>query len=379
MPEDKDQSLKQRIIEKISAEGPINFETFMNMALYYPDLGYYMKMTTNIGREGDFYTSPHLHPIFGAMLGRQMKEMWEALGCPDTFGVVEMGAGIGYLALDMLEYLKKIQRSEIFDHIRYTIVELNPSLKERQMEILSEFRDKVRWVLSIDEIDPFTGCLLSNELLDAFPVRVIETDDSDINEIYVTTDGKGLLEIKLPLSNEVKEYLEEFSINLPPHYRTEVNLRIKGWLRDVEIKLKEGFILTIDYGYSSHDYYSEERNRGTLLCYHRHQINENPYQNIGEQDITAHVNFSSLKKWADELGLKTLGFCPQGTYLISLGIDEVIRELYGENYDFFEIAKIKGLILPQAMGQSHSVMIQYKGERFIELKGFRLRNQLRYL
>jgi SAM-dependent MidA family methyltransferase len=371
--------LKEKIIERIESEGPINFETFMEMALYYPGLGYYTKDSTKIGRAGDFYTSPHLHSIFGAMIGRQMEEMWTIIGNPDIFHVVEMGAGMGYLAKDMLEYL---EGKKIFKHLKYTIVEVNPTVRAKQQELLSEFKDNIKWIFSIDEIEPVTGCFLSNELLDAFPVRLIEVSnnpDNGLKEIYVSIDGDDLVEIKMPCSAEVKTYLNEFDIKLPEGYKTEVNLKIKDWLIEVTNKLLEGFILTIDYGYPAQDYYSEDRNRGTLLCYYQHQINENPYQNIGEQDLTAHVNFSSLKKWGDELGLKSLGFCSQGTYLVSLGIGEIIKELYGDSPDVFDVAKIKGLIMPQGMGESHKVMIQYKGKTEPGLRGFSFRNQLKYL
>jgi SAM-dependent MidA family methyltransferase len=338
-----------------------------------------------IGRTGDFYTSPHLHSIFGAMLGRQMEEMWIIIGKPDIFHVVEMGAGMGYLAKDMLEYLNgkgrraKSREEKFFEHVRYTIVELNPAVRAKQQELLSEFSDKVKWVSHINELKPITGCFLSNELLDAFPVRLIEMSDNGLKEIYVSMDGNDLVEVKMPCSAEVKEYFNEFDIKLPEGYKTEVNLKIKDWLSEVGNKLSEGFILTIDYGYPAQDYYSEDRNRGTLLCYYHHQINENPYQNIGEQDLTAHVNFSSLKKWGNEVDLKTLGFCPQGAYFVSLGIDEVIIEFYGDSPDVFDVAKIKGLIMPQGMGESHKVMIQYKGKDEPKLKGFLLRNQLKYL
>ncbi|HAK89599.1 MAG: hypothetical protein A2077_05400 [Nitrospirae bacterium GWC2_46_6] len=367
--------LKQKIIEKIKSEGPINFETFMDMCLYYPHLGYYSKDSARIGRAGDFYTSPHLHRIFGAMLGRQMEEMWTVMGRPETFHVIEMGSGMGYLAKDMLEYLKV---KEIFKYMQYNIIELNPAIKAKQQEMLSDFPDKVKWVSHINELESVKGCFLSNELPDAFPVRLIETD-SGLKEIHVSANGDDLVEVKMLCSNEVKRYFEEFGIDLPEGYRTEVNLKIREWLKDISRKIFEGFILTIDYGYTASDYYSEQRSRGTLLCYHRHRMNEDPYQNIGEQDITAHVNFSSLKKWGDEFGLKTVGFCPQGTYLVSLGIDEVIKELYGDSPDLFEIAKIKGLFMPQGMGESHKVMIQYKGESVPELKGFSFRNQMKYL
>lgn len=370
--------LRQTILEKLRSEGPMNFETFMEMALYYPGLGYYAKDEAVIGRAGDFYTSPHLHKVFGAMLAKQMVEMWDLTGRPNAFNIVEMGAGMGYLAKDMLEYLSASGDKRWASSVRYTIVERNPSVMARQRELLSEFADKVRWVSSLDELDTFKGCVISNELLDAFPVRMIETDDG-LKEIYVAVEGDELVEVKRPCSNEVLGYLKELSIELPDRYRTEVNLQIKGWIEKVSDKLAEGFVLTVDYGYPAWDYYSEDRNRGTLLCYHRHRINENPYLNVGEQDLTAHINFSSLKKWGEEVGLKAIGFCPQGTYLVSLGLDEIIKELYGEAPDPFEIAKIKGLFMPQGMGESHKVMVQYKGAGTPDLKGFKLRNQLNRL
>lgn len=374
--------LKQIIVNRILKEGPISFEDFMEMALYYPGLGYYAKESTVIGRHGDFYTSSHLHPIFGAIIGRQIFEMWKIIGKP-SFQMVEMGAGEGYLAMDMLEYLSKTQSegySEFFKDLSYTIIEISPAFRRRQQRLLDKFSKKVRWVSNIDELETSTGCVLSNELLDSFPVRLIEMNE-DIVEIYVSIDSdSNFIEIKRPCSEEIKAYLDEFNISLPVGYRTEVNLRIKDWLAKVSMKLKEGFIMTIDYGYPARDYYSEERNRGTLLCYYGHRVEEDPFKYIGEQDITAHVNFSSLKKWGEDMGLTTIGFCEQGPFLISLGIDEVIKELYGELPDPVQISKIKGLIMPEGMGESHKVMIQYKGKMEVKtLQGFNLRNRLRWL
>ncbi len=374
-------ALKQKILEKIRLDGPINFDIFMDMCLYYPEEGYYTRNSTNIGRAGDFYTSPHLHSLFGAMLAKQAQEMWAIMEMPDDFQIVEMGAGMGYLAKDMLEYLQKKSKvknrkseDNLFQFLKYTIVELNPAIRSKQQELLSEFRDRVRWISNINEIEAAKGCFLSNELLDAFPVKMVKMNNG-LKEIYVSSEEDDFVEVEMPAGEDVESYFEEFGIRLPEGYRTEVNLRIRDWLRAVSNRLAEGFILTVDYGYPSWDYYSLDRNRGTLLCYHQHRINENPFQDIGEQDITAHVNFSSLKKWGDEAGLATLGFCTQGTYLVSLGIDDVIAQLLGETPDAFEIAKIKGLIFPQGMGETHKIMIQYKGNRFPELRGFSLRNQ----
>jgi SAM-dependent MidA family methyltransferase len=388
--------LEQKITDKIEKQGPITFETFMEMALYEPGLGYYASESIEIGKAGDFYTSQHLHPIFGAMIARQIEELWEIMGRPSEFYAVEPGAGAGLMCMDIMDYLHD---KEIFPSLTYVIVELNPFFREKQRRLLRQYTDKVRWGSSLKELGTIRGCILSNELLDAFPVHLVQMDN-DLKEIYVTAgrgnnpplpssakegergfSGEYFRETKGPLSTgAIAEYVQDFSIGLPKYYRTEVNLRIKEWLRNVAGILSEGFILTIDYGYPAREYYSEERNRGTLICYYGHQLNENPYTNIGKQDITAHVNFSSVKKWGEELGFKPIGFCQQGTYLISLGIDEVIADLYANSAEYlFEVAKIKRLIFPGTLGETHKVMVQYKGRGHPELRGFAIRNQMHRL
>jgi len=373
--------LEQKIADKIKKHGAISFRTFMEMALYEPELGYYASQDIKIGRAGDFYTSSHLHPIFGTMIGKQIEEMWDIMGKPSLFQIVEMGSGAGYLCKDMLNYYRGVKEEKnIFKHLQYIIVELNSAMRKNQESLLADFQDKVRWVSSLNELRDINGCILSNELLDAFPVHLIEMED-EIKEIFVSTDGEKLTERKdKPGTTGISDYIKEFSIEISKRYRTEINLDIKKWLGEVNHALKKGFILTIDYGYPSWDYYSEDRNRGTLLCYHRHQIVEDPYQNIGEQDITAHVNFSSVKKWGEKLGIKTIGFCQQGTFLMSLGIDSEIARIHKNSSDYvFEVARIKKLILPGTLGETHKIMIQYKGTGNPELRGFSMKNQLKNL
>jgi len=377
--------LEEIIIERIKNEGPITFETFMEMALYYPGLGYYASPESTIGRKGDFYTSPHLHSIYGAMLARVLMEMWMFMGKPDVFHAVEMGAGVGYLCKDIYDYLVKLSRDEILSRhkseflrsLKYIIVEPFLHFREAQKRTLGNHAKEITWVASLKELgQKISGCIFSNELLDAFPVHIVEMED-ELKEVYVDFDGREIIEQKREVgSGEIINYLKEFSINIPQAYRTEINLRIRGWLEEITKVLSMGFLLTVDYGYSTQEYYNDERSKGTLLCYHRHRINENPYKNIGKQDITAHVNFSSLKKWGEGMGFNTLGYCPQGIFLIASGIDEVITELYSDSSEYtFEAARIKGLILPQGMGESHKVMIQYKGEGSPQLRGFSIRNQ----
>jgi SAM-dependent MidA family methyltransferase len=365
--------LEQKIIQKIHKNGPVTFETYMEMALYEPGLGYYASESTEIGRAGDFYTSQHLHPAFGALIAKQIEEMWEIMGSPSDFHIIEFGAGAGLMCLDIMNYLCNKQ---IYHSLSYVIIEKSIFVEQKQKKLLEIYRDKIRWISSIRELREIRGCVLSNELLDAFPVHLIEMQD-ELNELYVAFDNSNFHEIKgSPSTVALEEYLNEFSIELPYGYRTEINLRIKDWLYNISEALSEGFILTIDYGYPTQDYYSEERNLGTLLCYFKHQFSENPYINIGNQDMTAHVNFSSVSKWGEDLGFKTLGFCQQGIFLISLGIDEIIQELHENSKDYlFEVAKIKRLIFPGTIGETHKVMVQYKGKTDPKLRGFSMKNQ----
>ena len=382
--------LEQKIVNQIKTEGPISFEAFMAVALYDPEFGYYTRSSATIGRAGDFYTSPHLHMIFGMMIGRQLEEMWEVMGRPERFQVVEIGAGMGHLAKDILDY---IVTKELSGHMDYSIVELNPAVREQQQSLLRRHAGKIRWSSGLCDVGTVAGCLLSNELLDALPVHLVVMRD-ELMEVFVSlpeardnSHDDTFVEVERPCNSVIAAYLKDFSIDFPRGYKTEINLKIKDWLTVVSEKLQRGFVLTIDYGYSSAEYYSEQRSAGALLCYYKHQVNEDPYQHIGEQDITAHVNFSSVKQWGEELGLRTEGYCPQGTYLVSLGIDQAITELYGNSPDSFpapkdsgffgdpfEMAQIKGLIFPQGMGASHQVMVQSKGIDEVTLLGFALRN-----
>jgi SAM-dependent MidA family methyltransferase len=367
----------------------------MDMALYYPDLGYYSSEGTPIGRKGDFYTGSHLHPIFGAMVARQLMEMWDVMGRPQEFHAIEMGAGAGYLCKDILDYLSATSNvsEDFMKAMRLVIVEPYQHFEDVQRELLendeknssqlsfSKGGQTITWVESLPALGrDITGCVFSNELPDAFPVHIVEME-KELMEVFVSFDGEKFVEERGELSTEeLSGYIREFSAGLSSGYRTEINLRIRGWLQEISSVLKDGFLMTIDYGYSAREYYDDERSKGTLLCYYKHNYNDNPYQHIGKQDITAHVNFSSLRKWGGETGLKTLGYCPQGTYLTASGIDEVIMELYKDSPDYLsEISRVKGLIFPQGMGVSHQVMIQYKGQGMPDLRGFSMRNLVKNL
>lgn len=369
--------LKQIIKDRIAREGPISFAAFMEMALYYPELGYYMSDPVPFGPAGDYYTSPHLHPVFGRLLAIQLDEMRQLLGCPDDFTVMEVGAGQGSLAAGIIDQILAHLKWEM--RWKYVIVERNPLAREEQRKTLQTCTGQVQWKTSLDEVDPFRGCIVTNELLDAFPVHRICMADR-FREVYVDCQKNRFTQVYDDCSSDgLTAYIATYRIPAVSGYRTEVNLRIHDYLKSISRVLSEGFTLTIDYGYSARQYYAVERNRGTLLCYYRHTTDENPYRRVGRQDITAHVNFTSLKDWGQEFGLACLGYCPQGSFLVSLGAEELVNGPSAlERLSVPELLKIKSLLLD--LGSTHQVMIQYKGNRStINLKGFAVSNRIGWL
>ncbi len=368
-----DNPLTEIICRKIEEQGMIRFRDFMELALYHPDHGYYMSGDERIGPGGDFYTSPHLHQIFGEIIGFQILEMLGYLQENGPFIVVEVGGGRGYLAEGVLETLQR-GGSEL--DWTYLLVERNRAVMSRQRKILERFGPRVQWVESLEDLGRFRGVLLSNELLDAFPVHLIEYREG-FREVYLACGKDGFRELLSPVENPLLlDYIEKYEIPRIEGYRTEVNLEVKEFLRRVSRVMEDGFLMSIDYGYPAWEYYAPERSRGTLLCYYRHQVVEDPCLNPGEQDITAHINFTALRDWGEERGFRAVGYAPQGTFLISSGIDRLISERLEREREFErELPKIKGLIL--GMGETHKVMVQYRGDGPLpELSGFLLRNRM---
>lgn len=355
-------SLSEIIIQKIHQQGPISFRDFMEMALYYPELGYYTSHD-KVGKEGDFYTSPNVTPAFGEMIGRQLEEMWHILG-EKKFTVVEMGAGTGLLSCDVFAYLEK--NKELRDNLEYHIIEKSPAMRKEQEKRLP---GKVRWHDSIGELSGFSGCIFSNELVDAFPVHQVVMGE-ELMEVFVDYSD-GFIETLRPARHELADYLSELDVALPPGYRTEINLDAIKWIGEIASALGKGFVITIDYGYPSGELYREYRNRGTLMCYHKHTSNDSPYQNIGEQDITSHVNFSALLHWGQKSGLELCGFTDQAHFMLGLGIEGYLEKLkVSEPLDYYrKMQKVKTLMFE--MGETFKVLIQKKGIDCGELSGLK--------
>lgn len=402
---DSHPSLCAAIADRIanSPNQRITFATYMDMALYHPNYGYYSTQAVNIGKRGDFFTSVHLGPDFGELLAEQFVQMWEILGQPVPFSLVEMGAGQGHLALDILNYLK-LRYPNFFAALEYIIVEKSPILRQEQQQRLQEFTVQIQ--SSLEEIlsNSIVGCFFSNELVDALPVHQFILEQGQLREIYVTLQQDSIVnhqelltsptppspliptpftEITAePSTPKLAEYFDLVGIQFPENvypegYRSEVNLAALDWLSVVADRLQRGYVLTIDYGYPASRYYNPRRSQGTLQCYWRHQRHNNPYINIGRQDITAHVDFTALERWGERCGLAKVGLTQQELFLMALGLGDRIAALSYTNQPISDLLRrrdaLRQLLDPFGLG-GFSILAQSKGlketETFQLLKGF---------
>ncbi len=360
--------LSEIIIRRIKEEGPISFHDFMEMALYHPDGGYYTSVIESIGPSGDFYTGSNVTALYGEMIARQLEEMWGHTG-GEKFTVVEYGAGTGRLCRDILGHLKCNEK--LYSGLEYCIIEKSPLMRAREM---AHLREKVRWYETIADIPDITGCVISNELLDNFAVHQVVMKD-ELMEVYVD-HTEGFSEVLRPAPDELKSYFGEMGVQLPRDYRTEVNMEAIEWIGSIAGALKKGYVLTIDYGFHSDEMYKEYRCDGTLVCYNKHRVNYEPYQEIGRQDITSHVNFSSLYHWGAKSGLDCIGYTNQALFLQSLGIKEqLVKNLVDSARDLYTGYRQNAFIVQKLlmeMGNRFKVLIQQKGLPLLPLRGLKL-------
>lgn len=383
--------LVQRLVAHVERQpqGRMTFRDYMDWVLYQPG-GYYADRP-GIGPQsrsaGDFVTSPHLCRDFGELLAVQLLEMWERLGRPQPFQVVEMGAGHGLLAVDVVRQLADLA-PDCLGGLDYIIVERSPLLRQSQQQQVGQQLphqvDRVRWC-DWDQLpeSSVTGCFLSNELVDAFPIHWLEIQAGQLQERYVTWDGDRFQVTLGELSTTaLQDYFQTFAGALssyPDGYHTEVNLAAQDWLATVAGKLRRGYCLTIDYGYPAARYYQPSRREGTLQCYFQHRFHSDPLIQVGQQDITAHVNFTALEVWGEAVGLETLGFTQQGLFLMALGLGDRLAALASEATDLPAIQQaiqrreqLHQLMNPLGLG-NFGVLLQAKGlsepERAQSLRG----------
>ena len=380
--------LLQKIISDRIVTSPqhrISFAEYMDLVLYHPQYGYYSS-AVKIGSEGDFFTSASLGADFAQLLAEQFVQIWEILGQPSPFKLVEMGAGSGLVAADILQYMQQ-HTPELLNSLEYIIVEQSPGLIARQQELLNAWRDRslIHWQTWADIPDAsIVGCCFSNELVDAFPVHQVVIEKGQLQEIYVTMAEEGFAQVSAePSTPQLAEYFELVSVNLPTAaypegYHTEVNLAALDWLKTVATKLRRGYLLTIDYGYTAERYYSPQRDQGTLQCYYQHRRHNNPYINIGHQDITAHGDFTALERQGERCGLSKVGFTQQGLFLMALGLGDRLADLSSGKYGFQTVLQrrdaLHQLMNPTGLG-GFGVLVQSKGLSESEqttLKGLRM-------
>jgi SAM-dependent MidA family methyltransferase len=375
----REERLKDFILSEIAKGGPVPFSRFMEWCLYHPLYGYYQSEEKRIGKEGDYYTGPCVHPLFGRLIARQLSQMAGFTG-GEFFDIIEVGGGRGFLCGDILHWAKE-RAPDFYGRIRYYLVETAPSFLREQRERLDreEREGKVFW-LDLEGLrkrgEWIEGCILSNELFDALPVHRVTVDHGDLKEIYVSQQ-RGELEERLGVLSDtaVASYLESMEIRLEEGQKAEINLKALEWIEDMARCLRRGFVLTIDYGYSAQELYAPHHREGTLLCYYQHKASKDLYVRLGRQDMTAHVNFTGLIRKGESVGLRFTGLASQHRFLFGAGLAEEL-EYVEEGKSSMEKLQLrlslKHLIEPElGMGETFQVLIQHKGIDLPQLNGLR--------
>ena len=335
----------------------MTFAEFMELALYWPNGGYYPRLGA-VPPPQDYYTAPMAHPAFGALIALQLEEMWRLLEEPSQFTVVEQGAGTGRLAREIRDFSQHLDPS-FHTALQYTGVDRAGGAAPFSMEDAAA--------------SGIVGCVLSNELLDAFPVHRVTVRDGKLLEIYLTWQEGKLVESLDDLStDDIRARLESEDVNLAEGQVAEVCLELEPWARQAATMLQSGFVLTIDYGYPAAELYAPRRSQGTLRCYYRHTLTSDPYQHIGEQDITAHVDFTAVASLGRRYGLEPYPLLSQAGFLNHLGLPQFMERLYSEGLgqrerDANRMAMLE-LARPGGMGD-FKVLVQRKGTACHRLSG----------
>lgn len=347
-------------------KGECTFAAYMHEALYAPNFGYYSSGATLFGKEGDYTTAPELSPLFGQTLALQCHQILSQIKNPILF---EFGAGTGKLCVDILQQLKKLNALPR----EYHILELSGHLKARQQALiqkeLPDYYPQVKWHTKWPET-PFSGVVIANEVLDAMPIHRFLQTETGIMESMVSyhQESKQLVETFKPCTNEqLIAYIHEV---IPRHqypYLSEANLLLEGWLRECFHMLQSGAVILIDYGFPRHEYYHPDRNQGTLMCHWRHHAHTNPLAYPGEQDITAHVDFTEVALIAEKEGFNIAGYTNQASFLINNGILDLVKPDTSTQ-------ALKCLLQPSEMGELFKVIALTK-HLDIPLAGFQINDK----
>ncbi len=349
--------IKNTIIQN---DAPIGFDEFMDLALYYPALGYYRSGLEKFGEKGDFITAPETSDLFGFCLARQASQIID-----ENKNILEFGAGSGVLAAQILFELGRLKCLPK----KYYILELSAELQQRQKDTISktlpELIDRVVW---LDELPKgFSGVVIANEVLDAMPAKRVINNNNQFYELGVDYQDDQFKWKMFDQPYQGSEFLlpEQVTNN----YTTELNLRAVAWIDTLYESLDEALVLLIDYGMHRDEYFHEQRSEGTLRCYFQHKASDDPFVHIGEQDITTSVNFSDIADQAKKSGFFINGYATQAMFLISLGIDEYLLAQSDTDKRITLAQQVKQLVLPSAMGESFKVLALTKNLD-VKSKGF---------
>jgi SAM-dependent MidA family methyltransferase len=361
------------LAERIRRFGPMTFADYMRECLYHPLHGYYSKAESK--RFADYYTSVDMHPIFARLLARQFAEMWESLSRPAEFILVEGGAGVGRFAAQVLDFCEA-KLPDFYAALRYVAVER--SVSRREQATIHVQRHAVSGHGEASAEIPAriaAGCFFSNELVDALPVHRVVMDSGAMREIFVGFQDGRFVDALSPLSTcAISEYFAAQGITLCEKQHAEAGLEACDWITEIGRRLERGYVLTIDYGHPAADLFDEHHMRGTLLAYQNHRVSEDFHASPGEQDLTAHVNFTALESWGRRTGLEAAGFTSQTAFLMALGQRNEFADLYDQGQTEAERTKarlqLKTLIHPEGMGERFQVLLQRKGVDASQLTSF---------
>jgi SAM-dependent MidA family methyltransferase len=373
-------TLRQKIEQEIREHGPIPFSRYMEMCLYDPELGYYSRNVEQFGKAGDFYTSSDVHAVFGRLMARQFDEMWRVLGSPERIEILELGPGRGLFARDVLDWSEK-KFPAFFGSVRYSLAESSPALRERLQATLERHFAAGKASLCSDlklipgvgtslvvphdatlerALDPEVPIIVfANEFFDALPVEVLSTQ----GELRISEEGGRLSETWQPASAEALELLDRYGVHPEAGERIEAPLIAQRYMSQLAGAIKRGFIIAIDYGYTRPEQLAG-RHRGTIAAYRQHSMSANPYEAPGEQDITAHVNFTALGAAAEAHGMQVQPLLTQSQFLLGIGEHNQFADAFEECRLPQERAKValqlKHLVTPAGMGESFHVLVAAK-------------------
>ena len=381
VPDSSARQQSERLITRITESmhqqaGVIGFDQYMKMALYEPGLGYYSAGSRKFGSEGDFITAPELSPLFSQCLAQQCKQILNEL---DSASILELGAGTGVMAGDLLLALEK---QDCLPE-KYYILEVSADLKQRQQvylgKTLPHLNEKIIWLDALPE-NKIIGVILANEVLDALPVKRFKKTVTGFKEMKVglkeATFNWVENDAEVSLRKTLQQLENDLPLRLPENFTSEVNVELGQWLSALNGVLEQGVMLFIDYGYSAAEYYHPEKSDGSLLCHYRHRVHADPFVYPGLQDITSSVNFTAVAECADFLSMHVSGYTNQTYFLFACGLENLVAEMNTlDSKTQTKIAQqVRTLTMPEEMGERFKVMALTNNYDSV-LQGFSLMDQ----